>query len=268
MWFPLEWRERLTWWTLPLACSLQDLTRFTWVRGKDPLPYKNLFPPCVLPHPWRVLGVKDRGFALALPTPVFPPTPTGPPCPLWCSPHCVRRAVMARTFLAPFDCSGAEGFTTMDADPFIRCDYTGTHRRLAAVGAASIVVYGVGIPLTFGLIILRNRAAIVADQAMRIEGTGDSILTNPNIYIRRRYRKLYEDFQPQFVFWKVQWGVSGCGVSAVRGSREDWLAVPAGFSCRGLFPASVVGAAGAYGPKAGVGVHLGAAGRKPAHSGA
>ena len=37
-----------------------------------------------------------------------------------------------------------------------------------------------------------NRAAIVADQELRMRGEGDVALTNPNIRMRRRFRKLYE----------------------------------------------------------------------------
>ena len=40
-------------------------------------------------------------------------------------------SVIARTFMAPFDCSGANGVNTMDADPSIRCDDGNpTHRRM------------------------------------------------------------------------------------------------------------------------------------------
>jgi hypothetical protein len=33
-------------------------------------------------------------------------------------------------------------------------------------------------------------------------GEGETALTNKAIQIRRRYRKIYEDFKPQFVYWK------------------------------------------------------------------
>jgi hypothetical protein len=38
---------------------------------------------------------------------------------------------------------------------------------------------------------------------MRANGEGESALTNPHMSIRRRYRKLYEDFKAPFVFWKL-----------------------------------------------------------------
>jgi hypothetical protein len=66
-----------------------------------------------------------------------------------------------------------------------------------------LVLYGVGIPVLFAVLLLRNRRAIVADQTMRVRGEGDVKDTNPNFNVRRRFRKLYEDFQPNRIGWKV-----------------------------------------------------------------
>jgi hypothetical protein len=58
--------------------------------------------------------------------------------------------VIARTFLAPFDCSGSHGVYTMDADPSIRCDDGNpTHRRMVVVALVSIGLYGLGVPAGF-----------------------------------------------------------------------------------------------------------------------
>lgn len=72
--------------------------------------------------------------------------------------------LIARTFLAPFDCSGSGNVFTMDAEPSIKCDGNPTHARMVLVAALSIAVYGVGIPVMFASVLARNRAAIVADQ--------------------------------------------------------------------------------------------------------
>jgi hypothetical protein len=54
---------------------------------------------------------------------------------------------------------------TLKAEPSIRCDvFTGTYRRMFLVGAVSIIVYGIGIPLIYAFFLRRHRAAIRADQ--------------------------------------------------------------------------------------------------------
>ncbi len=78
---------------------------------------------------------------------------TPPPC---CCLGC-HVSVIARTFLAPFDCSGSKGVYTMDADPSIRCDGNPTHRRMVIVALCSIGAYGVGVPLGFAWILSRNQ---------------------------------------------------------------------------------------------------------------
>ena len=44
---------------------------------------------------------------------------------------------------------------------------------------------------------------IVDDQTLRERGEGETTLTNPNLFVRRRFRKLYEDYKPQFSYWKL-----------------------------------------------------------------
>ena len=39
--------------------------------------------------------------------------------------------------------------------------------------------------------------AVIADQELRARDEGETPLTNPNIHIRRRLRKLYEDYKPE-----------------------------------------------------------------------
>lgn len=46
-------------------------------------------------------------------------------------------------------------------------------------------------------------ASIRVDQRLRAKGVGDTDRTNPNLWIRRRYRKLYEDFRPDVYGWRL-----------------------------------------------------------------
>ena len=89
------------------------------------------------------------------------------------------------------------------------------------VAAVSMILYGIGVPLAFALVLATNRkgvviwqqsfsllrwshsrecpsmcasvfeyvlnhAAITSDQCLRAEGMGDTAVTNPHIYVRRR----------------------------------------------------------------------------------
>ncbi len=49
----------------------------------------------------------------------------------------------------------------------------------------------------------RYRREIYSDQLLRVRGEGESSLTNPNIHVRRRFRKLYEDYKPNTRYWKM-----------------------------------------------------------------
>jgi hypothetical protein len=91
----------------------------------------------------------------------------------------------------------------MVTNPSIICDNQGSHRRMRAMAVLSVLLFILGVPGAFGAILYRHRQAIVDDQLMRERGEGDSALTNRNLDIRHRYRKLYEDYKPEFIFWKV-----------------------------------------------------------------
>ena len=67
----------------------------------------------------------------------------------------------------------------------------------------SLCVYGIGIPCLFAGIILYNRIAIRADQDLCAAGIGDTASDNPQLFVRRRYGKLYADFSSQCYYWKL-----------------------------------------------------------------
>ncbi len=112
--------------------------------------------------------------------------------------------VIIRTSLVPFACTSHNGVATLNADPSIICDTARpAFALMRQLGALSVSLYGVGLPLTFATVLFRHRVAITADQRLRMKGEGESSLTNPDIRVRRRYRKLYEDYKPQFMYWKL-----------------------------------------------------------------
>ncbi len=113
---------------------------------------------------------------------------------------------MTKNTLAPFDCTavGTSGISTMDAEPSIVCGVPGgPHARMKTVAGFMVVVFVLGLPFAFGAVLVYHRHGISADQSLRSVGEGDSALTNPDIHIRRRFRKLYEDYKPHAMFWKL-----------------------------------------------------------------
>ena len=66
-----------------------------------------------------------------------------------------------------------------------------------------MTAYGIGLPMLFAAILWKYRGAIAADQQLRAKGEGETTLTNPHISVRRRYRKLYEDYKPEFKYWRL-----------------------------------------------------------------
>jgi hypothetical protein len=96
------------------------------------------------------------------------------------------------------------GVSTLKAEPSILCTTTDpTFRRMRIVSSLSLVLYGFGLPLLFVWVLRTHRNAVFFDQLLRVRGEGESALTNPYIHIRRRFRKLYEDFTPNCKYWRV-----------------------------------------------------------------
>ncbi len=63
--------------------------------------------------------------------------------------------------------------------------------RLKPAAALSLVGYAVGLPLTFLVLLVKHRASIVADQALRVAGQGSTEATNPYFHIRMQFQELY-----------------------------------------------------------------------------
>ena len=111
---------------------------------------------------------------------------------------------MVRTGLIPLSCSTNNGVSVLTAEPSILCSATNpTYVRMRAVASLSLSLYGCGLPVAFAYFLWTNRAAITADQQLRVKGEGETALTNPHISVRRRFRKLYEDYKPEYKYWKL-----------------------------------------------------------------
>ena len=108
---------------------------------------------------------------------------------------CVSPAV-AKATLAPFACTTVDGgLATMNADPSILCDGSGANGRMRAVGVVMLLLFVGGVPVGFATVLVHYRRSIQADQFLRVWGEGDTAMTNPNVHIRQRFRKLYEVLQ-------------------------------------------------------------------------
>ena len=105
--------------------------------------------------------------------------------------------------LSIFDCSRQlDGTLTMDVDPSIRC-YQTEHAKNVPLAYFFFVVYGMGIPATLGWFLFVSRNQIHMDQALRASGSGCNQFTNPAYRTRKRYAQIYEQFKPQYFYWRL-----------------------------------------------------------------
>jgi hypothetical protein len=149
--------------------------------------------------------------------------------------------VVVRTGLAPFNCVTSNGVSTMMAEPSVRCDDgNGVHAMIKPWAAASLFVYGLGIPVGFGVILYRHRREIKADQELRARGEGNVPANNPNIRVRHKYRKLYEDFKPSLAFWKLVLIARKFGIAAVTMMLSERAMLQAALSAGVLFTSYVL----------------------------
>jgi hypothetical protein len=63
--------------------------------------------------------------------------------------------------------------------------------------------YIAGIPASFAYVLFRHRRGIHFDQSLKRKGEGESQLTNPYVFLRRRYGKLYSDYKPEYSYYKL-----------------------------------------------------------------
>ena len=68
---------------------------------------------------------------------------------------------------------------------------------------ASAILYSLGIPCVFGVVLFLHQREIVEDQRLLVRGTGGSAQSNPYFHIRQRFNQLYESFAPGFAYWRL-----------------------------------------------------------------
>ena len=74
---------------------------------------------------------------------------------------------------------------TMDSNPDLECGVPGSpNARMRVVAAITIVLYIVGLPVSFLVFLWTHWAAVGVDQRLRQRGEGDTALTNPYIKVR------------------------------------------------------------------------------------
>lgn len=103
--------------------------------------------------------------------------------------------VVVRGALEMLDCMPVPGGQPfLAADPSVAC-WTGAHAAMLPYVALSFIGYGLGIPAGFAFILWAHRSAILRDMALYRRGGGDSNETNPDYGMRRRYARLYIDYE-------------------------------------------------------------------------
>ncbi len=122
---------------------------------------------------------------------------------------CARRYyvyfAVLRNGMAIYNCKiGKSGRMTMATEPSVMCDMSDpVYATLQPYSVLSICIYGIGIPLMFVSVLVMYRHEIRADQKLRAMGMGDAAEENPQLFVRKRYQKLYNDFQPEFFYWRL-----------------------------------------------------------------
>jgi hypothetical protein len=107
-----------------------------------------------------------------------------------------------KTAFEIFACEAKEnGKSYMYFEPEIEC-WVGIHNLLWPLALVFASLYGIGIPILFTVIVIRNRKVIKQDQVLRVLGTGSSRAENPEHHeFRKRYYKLYYRFKPRYHYW-------------------------------------------------------------------
>jgi hypothetical protein len=109
-----------------------------------------------------------------------------------------------KTAFEVFACETKEdGRSYLYFEPEIECWKSGgEHVVLWPFALLFVSFYGIGIPVIFTIIVIRNRKVIKRDQVLRVLGTGSTRAENPEHYeFRKRFYKLYYRFKPRYHYW-------------------------------------------------------------------
>lgn len=100
------------------------------------------------------------------------------------------------------DCTRVGFDLVLAVDATVSCsDQTYATLKLSAY--ISIIVYGLGVPLLYALIVFRAAGRMKVDQALRIRGLAGSRETNPFFEMQKRFKRLYFKFRPEMYFWTL-----------------------------------------------------------------
>ena len=118
--------------------------------------------------------------------------------------NCITAQVL-RGGVGTFDCkTTADGTSTLTADPSIGCTSADSDWvTLVPWSIASLCLYGVGIPGLIAGILFHYRKLIVEDQLLKEVGKGDSPKENPNLHVRKRFGRVYNDFRARYYYWRL-----------------------------------------------------------------
>ena len=112
--------------------------------------------------------------------------------------------MVVKSALDVFDCVSSHGEQVLRSSPNVKCDRSvGQYATVYPFAVLSLIIFGAGVPAVFGSVLFWYRSEIRADQEMKARGEGNSEVTNPNLWVRRRFRKLYEDFKPETAAWRM-----------------------------------------------------------------
>jgi hypothetical protein len=105
--------------------------------------------------------------------------------------------------LLVFDCQTPDGSEpVLEAEPSVVCG-SAVHWGMQVSGAIGLILFGVGVPVWFGTVLFRYRDVISRDQALRAKGEGWSEVSNQHILFRLKWQRLYRDFKPQAMWWRL-----------------------------------------------------------------
>jgi len=85
-------------------------------------------------------------------------------------------------------------------DPQIECG-DDTHSAFVFVANILLLIYGLGIPVLFGVLLWRYGPAIQYDQALRERGMAGSRDTNAFFNLGKRLRRLYFKYKSEAYYW-------------------------------------------------------------------
>lgn len=110
-----------------------------------------------------------------------------------------------RNAIVVFACSqSANGVYTLNADPSITCWVpNGEHAILLPWAIASLGVVGAGVPTVFAILLCCYRLPMQRDQRLWLLGRGGTAADNPDFVVRRRFGKLYQDYNPTHHWWRL-----------------------------------------------------------------